>query len=314
MSDAERAAYGGPGWSARSRSLREEVGTVWSRFGLDTEWAELNAVLLHRPGPELEVEDADASLMVSRPDAGRARAQHDALAGVYRAAGVHVRYVDPDEALPNQLFVADTMVMTPDGAIVGRPASTVRAGEERWVAKRLAALGIPIVRTVSGTGTFEGADAMWLDPETVLLATGLRTNGEGALQVAAILREQDVDVMPVVLPPGTMHLMGVLRILDRDLAVGWAGRLPEAAVKALTERGFEVRFVPDELEAREGHALNVVVLGPRRIVMPAGNPVTQAFYEELGVACTAVAMDELTRAAGAIGCATAVLERELARR
>ncbi len=314
MSDMERAAYGGPGWSARSRSLREEAGSVWSRFGLDTEWAKLKAVLLHRPGPELEVEDADASLMVSRPDVGRARAQHDALAGVYRAGGVDVWYVDPDEALPNQLFVADTMVMTPDGAIVGRPASTVRAGEERRVAKRLAALGIPILRTVSGTGTFEGADAMWLDPGTVLLATGLRTNGEGALQVAAILREQDVDVVPVVLPVGTMHLMGVLRILDRDLAVGWAGRLPEAAVKALTERGFEVRFVPDELEARKGHALNLVVLGPRRIVMPAGNPVTQAFYEELGVACTAVAVDELTRAAGAIGCATAVLERELARR
>jgi N-dimethylarginine dimethylaminohydrolase len=67
------------------------------------------------------------------------------------------------------MFVADCMFMTAEGAIRGRSASTVRAGEERWVARRLAALGVPIVRSVRGTGTFEGSDAMGLDPATVLV-------------------------------------------------------------------------------------------------------------------------------------------------
>lgn len=305
--DTRIAAYGGRGWSARAET-RSESG-VWSRFGVDREWTTLKAVLLHRPGPELEVADANAALMVEVPDAMRARAQHDALAEVYREAGVTVRYVDAQDELPNQVFVADTMFMTPEGAIVGRPASPVRAGEERWAAKRLAELGIPILRTVSGAATFEGADALWVEPGTALVATGLRTNAEGARQVASTLEEQGVDVVHVELPESAMHLMGTLRILDRDLAVGWDGRTPRAALELLESRGLDVAFVPDEDEARR-HALNVVSLGPRRIVMPAGNPVTRSFYAGLGVACKEVAVDEIVKAAGAIGCATGVLERE----
>lgn len=311
MPSHDLAAYGGPGWTPRSDALSAEVGRVWSHFGIDSEYGTLRAVLLHRPGPELEVEDPNAALMIEQPDAMRAREQHDALADIYRDAGAAVRYVDAQDELPNQVFVADTMFMTPDGAIVGRPASAVRAGEERWVAKRLAELGIPILRTVAGTGTFEGADAMWLDSATALVATGLRTNPEGARQVAATLDEQGVNVVHVRLPQGPMHLMGTLRILDRDLAVGWRGRTPEAAVALLEGCGMDVVYIPDEAEARGGHALNVVSLGPRSIVMPAGNPVTRAFYDDLGVSVIEVAVDEIAKAAGAIGCATGVLEREL---
>jgi arginine deiminase len=56
-------------------------------------------------------------------------------------------------------------------------------------------------------------------------------------------------------------------------------------------------------------ALNVVTLGPRRVLMPARNPKTRAFYEEAGIACLSVAVDELIKAAGGIGCLTGVLER-----
>jgi N-dimethylarginine dimethylaminohydrolase len=142
-------------------------------------------------------------------DVGRARAHHDLLADAYRQAGVAVRYVEPDQVSPpNLMFVADLMFMTPEGAILGRPASTVRAGEERLVARRLAELGVPILRVVRGNGTFEGADAAWLTPETVLVARGLRTNSEGADQVAGTLGEMGIEVILVDLPPGTMHLMG----------------------------------------------------------------------------------------------------------
>jgi len=44
------------------------------------------------------------------------------------------------------MFVSDLMFMTPEGAVLARPASTVRAGEERWVARRLAELGVPILK------------------------------------------------------------------------------------------------------------------------------------------------------------------------
>ena len=305
------AAYGGTGWRPRTTSLAEEMGTVWGAGGIRNEWGQLTAVLLHRPGPELTAaDDPNEALLLEPLDLARAQAQHEAIAQAYRDAGVTVYYLEAERPSPNQMFMADLFFMTPEGAILARPASTVRAGEERQTARRLAELGIPIVRSVSGHGTFEGADAMWLDEQTVILGRGLRTNDEGAAQVTAVLHQMGVEVIQVDLPYGTMHLMGMLRLVDRDLALAWPRRLVHRGVEALQERGYTVAFIPDEAEAEWGHALNVVTLAPRRILMTAHAPVTQAFYESLGIACHVVEIDELVKAAGAIGCLTGVLMRE----
>jgi N-dimethylarginine dimethylaminohydrolase len=249
--------------------------------------------------------------MLAPLDIKRAQLQHDALASAYRSAGVHVHYVNPTRIPPpNLIFVADLMFMTPEGVILGRPASTVRAGEERHVAQRLADLGIPILRSIRGTGTFEGADAAWINPQTVILAMGLRTNSEGANQVTSVLTEMGIEVIQVDLPPGTMHLMGQLRFPDQDLAVCWPERVSQGTIEALETHGYRLAFLPDGAEAIEGMALNFVTLGPRHILMPAGNPATQAFYEDLGIACHTVEIDELSKAAGGIGCLTGVLHRD----
>lgn len=307
------SAYGGQGWSPRTDSLGQELGRIWGACGVATEWSPLKTVLLHRPGPELEnIADPDVVQMLAQPDFDRARQQHEAMVRAYREAGVTVHYVEPPETPPpNQMFVADLMFMTPEGAIVGRPASTVRAGEERFVARRLADLGVPILRTIRGHGTFEGADAAWIDPQTVLLATGLRTNSEGAAQVSSLLREMGIEVIQVGLPYGAMHLMGTLRFAARDLALAWPGRVPYAAVEALRRRGYIVLFLPDDRAAMQSAAFNFVTLGPRRILMPAGNPTTEAFYREAGLHCITVEVDELIKAAGAIGCMTGIVAREL---
>lgn len=305
------AAYGGPGWEGRTTSLAEELGGLWGSCGQATEWTRLEAVLLHRPGRELAaVEDANASLMVSRPDPGRATSQHDALAAAYGEAGVAVAYVDPPMVPPpNLMYVADLFVMTPEGAILGRPASAVRAGEERWVQRRLAEVGVPILRAVGGQGTFEGADAMWLDRGTVLLGVGPRTNRDGAAQVAAVLESMGVKVIPVALPRGTMHLMGQLRIVDRDLAFYWPGRFQEDGMRALEARGYRVQRIPDEEEAARAFALNFVTLAPREILMPTGCPVSQAAFEAEGITCRTVDVSEILKAAGGIGCLTGILRR-----
>jgi arginine deiminase len=305
-----KSAFGGSGWSPRTADMRDEIGSVWAECGIDTEWLPLRAVLLHRPGSELDVADANAVQMLDRPDVVRAAAQHDALAAAYRAAGVAVHYVAPPAAPPNLMYCADLFVMTPAGAILARPASTVRAGEERWVARRLADVGVPIVRSIGGHGVFEGADAMWLGPRAVMIGRGLRTNEDGARQVAAVLADLGVEPVVVDLAPGAMHLMGQLRVVDHDLALVRRGRLPAAALDALRTCGFEVDFFPDDSEMDSGFAHNFVVLAPRRILVPAGNPATLRFYEARGIDCVTVEVDELAKAAGAVGCLTGVLWRE----
>jgi N-dimethylarginine dimethylaminohydrolase len=306
------AALGGEGWFPREKPLHDEIGRIWAACGLNSEWAPLKSVLLHRPGSELKQSaDPHAVQMLQPLDLKKARKQHDDLAALYTEMGIVTHYLEVEDCIyPNQMFTADLFFMTPEGAILARPASIVRAGEEREVARKLTALGIPILRSVSGRGTFEGADAMWLDGKTVIIGRGLRTNARGAAQVAAVLEEMDIETIVVDLPYGTMHLMGMLRFADRNLALAWPKRLAHFAVETLEEHGFQVAFIPDEKEATEGHALNFVTLGPREILMPDKNPVTQEFYEFLGISCCTVAVDELTKAAGAIGCLTGVIERD----
>lgn len=307
------AAYGGDGFAPRIATHAQEIGTLWAACGLDSEWAPLKEVLLHRPGPELAAAQADpnAAHMLAPLDLDKARGEHDALAQAYSDQGVGVQLLDPPgPATANQMFCADLFVMTPQGAILARPASTVRAGEERAVARRLADLGVPILKTLSGQATFEGADLMWLDPATAIIGRGLRTNQAAIEQISPLLGEIGVTALAVDLPYGTMHLMGMLRIVDRDLAIAWPRRTPHAAVAALRERGCDVAFLPEAEEAERNRALNFVTLGPRKILMVAGNPATQAFYESLGIACFTTPAGELAKATGAVGCLTGVLSRD----
>src|SRR3546814_4510238 len=81
---------------------------------------------------------------------------------------------------------------------------------------------------------------MWLDPRTAMIGLGLRTNEEAASQIATTLEEIGVETIAVDMPYGTMHFMGMLRIVARDLAIAWPRRTPFAAVRALQERGCEI--------------------------------------------------------------------------
>jgi N-dimethylarginine dimethylaminohydrolase len=292
--------------------MKKELGTIWSSCGVNNEWSRLKRVLLHSPGIELTgISDPDKVQMIEIPFIEVVTKQHDGMAEAFRNAGVKVSYVQPSvKPPPNLMFVADLLFTTPEGVILSRPASSIRAGEERHVAERLANLGIPILRSIRGSGTFEGADAAWLNPDTVLIGVGFRTNREGATQVSSLLKEMGVESIEADLPQGSMHLMGNLRFADSDLAICRPGRVTDDTQKALRDNGFSLHFAPDESEISLGLSMNFVTLGPKEIVTADGNPKTQAFYEELGLKCHLVDISEVMKAAGGIGCLTGILERE----
>jgi len=310
---SKRSPYGGEGWSPRKKSTKEEIGTIWSSCGVNTEWTRLKRVLLHCPGIELTgISDPDKVQMIEIPFIEAITKQHDDIATAFRNAGVAVSYVEPSaKPPPNLMFVADLLFTTPEGVILARPASSVRAGEERFVAESLSRLGIPVLRSIRGNGTFEGADAAWLNPDMVMIGVGFRTNKAGASQVSSLLKEMGVESVEVELPPGSMHLMGNLRFANRDLAICRPSRVTDATIEILQEYGFSNHFAPDESEISLGLSMNFVTLGPKQILTADGNPNTQIFYEELGLECHLVDVSEVTKAAGGIGCLTGILERKI---
>ncbi len=312
----ERAAsFGGPGWRTRQAAHRDEVaaGERWTAYRVDSEISPLQAVLLAWPGAELDVgTDPDEHLMLDRVNVARVQLQARGIADFYRQHGVRVHLHRPAQhASPNYVFMRDLFMMTPEGAILGRPAGVQRAGEERWAAEALALAGVPILRTLTGTATFEGADALWLRPDLVLVGTGVRTNDEGTRQVAAVLAEQGVRVQEVPLPPtGIQHLLGVITLLDEDLAAIHGGHATDAILAHLERLGIEPLILDPGEELLHRRSNNFVTLAPRRIVMPSDCPDTRARLKSRGVHCHELDVDEYVKAAGALGCLTGILSRE----
>lgn len=306
------AAYGGENWVARTAPHGDEIGTIWANYAVANEYAPLAAVLMHRPGEELaaSIRDAEKALMLAPLDIAHAQAQHDGISETYRRLGIAVYLVDPNTPpRPNQMFCADLCAMTPEGAILARPAGQVRAGEERPVARRLADLGIPILRSLTGSAVFEGADLMWLDPETAIIGRGHRTNRAAIEQITTTLAEIGRKVIAVDLPYGTMHFMGMMRIADSDLAFCWPRRTPVAAVEAVRAHGYSVAFPPLTDDGPSYRAMNFVTLGPRKILLAAGLGRFQTFFESYGVEVLTTDVSELAKAAGNIGCLSSVLSR-----
>ena len=301
-------------WFARETVMEDEMSDYWDEdWGVASEVGPLKAVLLRRPGPEIEgMTDPRRWRWLDVMDPEKARAQHDMLAQIYRDHGATVHYVEsmrPDRS--NALFMRDSVFMTPEGAILARHAIDARRGEERYVAEALARLGVPILRTIHGTGIFEGACALWVDRETVILGTGVRANVEGARQVEDTLRTIGVkDIIRLPIPYGHAHVDGLLNFLDYDLALIFPWQTPYDVWAALRRKGIEMLEVPSIEELRESMAVNFVALSPRKIVMPEGAPLTRRLLERHGVEIIPADISELRKGWGAIHCMTAFLKRE----
>ena len=300
-------------WFALETPFEDEMNDHWGDWGVASECGKLGAVLLRRPGPEIEdIGDPAHWRWRDAMDPEKARAEHDEMARIYREeAGATVHYVEEMRRdRPNALFMRDLVFMTPEGAIVCRPAIACRRGEERYVAATLARLGVPIVRTITGTGTFEGACAMWVDRETVILGTGVRCNAEGARQVSEVLGAMGVrEIIPFDIPYGHAHVDGLLNMVDHDLAIMFPWQTPYDVWKALAIRGIKVIEAPSIEEVKEGSAVNLVVLGPRKVLMPAGNPMTRKALEGEGVEVVEIDISEIRKGWGALHCMTAFLKR-----
>lgn len=304
-------AIPGERWFPKESHFEEDLCEYWGDWGVCSEVDTLRDVLMRRPGAEIEDFDWQAARFKAAVDPEKFRAQHDALADIYREHGVRVHYIE-DQRIdrPNALFCRDLVLMTPEGAIVTRPAMAARRGEERYAAKKLAELGVPIIRTVCGSATFEGAMALWIDRHTVVLASGVRTNREGYEMVETELKRMGVSsILPMQIPYGHAHIDGLLNMASGDVAMIHASQIPYDVCDALKKKGIRLIECPSQTEAKEGLAINYVAIEPGLIVMPAGNPLSQALLEENGIKVIPLEFDEILKGYGAIHCCTAFLKR-----
>ena len=315
MSDEPVAAtFGGPGWRARvdCHSADVAAGRIWRKVGVTDEYSPLREVLISAPSAQFRQRgDPEASLMLSWPALEQLESEQAGIQAYFDEQGVHVHVHRPAEPPPlNYLFMRDLIITTPEGAIVCRPASPVRAPEARWVSRALGEMGVPILGMPTGDATLEGADALWLDSRTLLLGTGARTNASGARWLRRLLEGLSVDVIEVPIPSGAQHLLGVVVPVGPDRVIVDAGRVTPELSDVISRRGMGTIRVDDGPENRVRRGMNVVVLGPNHVVMPAGCPGLATQFRREGLRVDELVVDAYVQAAGALGCLTAVLRRE----
>ena len=301
----------GERWFPKETSFEEDITEYWGEWGVCSEVETLRAVLMRRPGKEVESFDQKAVRFSDEPiDVELMRRQHDNVAKVYTDFGAKVYYVEHQlEDRPNAVFCRDLMFMTPEGAIITRPGMAARRGEERYVAEALAKIGVPILKTIAGDGMFEGANAMWVDRHTCVVSTGSRCNRSGYEQVKTELERMGVTVYHMQQPYSNIHIDGIMNAISHDKVLVHAAQVPYDIIDMLKKKGYEILEIPSRTEQFRTLACNFVALEPNHILMAQGNPRTQEMLDKHGVNIDTVDISEILKGRGSLHCITAFLKR-----
>jgi N-dimethylarginine dimethylaminohydrolase len=249
-------------------------------------FATLRRVLVRRPDASFSVRDPARWNYSGRPDWEKARKEHDTLTARLRQGGAEVLYHDaPLPELADSVYVFDPAIITDQGAIILNLGKALRRGEEEAMARRLAALEIPITHRLSDEARAEGGDLLWLDPLTLAVGLGFRTNAAGLAQLAGALSAQGIRLVPVELPYhagplACLHLLSLISIVDERLAVVYPPLLSVPFYQLLQKHCFRLIEVPAEEFTTMGP--NVLALAPSKCLMLEGNPITQGRLEAAG--------------------------------
>lgn len=246
----------------------------------------LRRVLVRPPDESFGDADPDHWHYTGRPDLEIARQEHDALVGLLRDASVEViLHTEPMPGMADAIYVFDPAIVTDHGAVILQMGKESRRGEEAAIDHCFADLGIPVLATLSGPALAEGGDLLWLDPYTLAVGIGFRTNLAGMSQLDEILSPHGITIVPVELPyhlgaETCLHLLSLISLIDDDLAVVYLPLLSVPFWQHLETRG--LNFIEVHESEFKTMATNVLALAPRKCLMLEGNPITQGRLESAG--------------------------------
>ena len=258
--------------------------TTDQRYGAQSMSAPLRDVLVKRPGPAFGRAFEDAAHGFLGPvDLDVARREHDVFTELLASLGPTVHVLDEEPADdPDLVYTFDPLLVTDRGAIPLRPGKPNRAEEPATLERWTRAQGIPTAGRIEAPGTIEGGDTLWLRPGLFCIGRTLRTNSEGARQLAALVGG-DVRVFDVPYwkgPAELIHLMSVISPIADDLAVVYLPLLPVGLWELLSELGIRLVEVPDEEFMTLG--CNVLAVRPGVVILAEGNARTAAALAAAG--------------------------------
>jgi N-dimethylarginine dimethylaminohydrolase len=289
------------------------------KFGSQSEVGKTESILLKHPKDaflsQKNVDNHWKRLNYSDcPDYDKALEEYESFVELLKKEVAEIHYLpENDETGLDSIYVRDALIIADKGVILCNMGKEGRRGEPSACANYLSELGMPILGAITGSGSLEGGDVVWLDESTLVVASSYRTNEDGIRQLREVTAELVNEFVVVSLPhwrgpSDVLHLMSLISPVDRNLAVVYSKLLPVPFRERLLQRGTRLLEVLDS--EFETMACNILAIAPRKCIMLSGNPRTKQMLEDEGVEIWEYAGEEISRkGAGGPTCLTRPLFR-----
>ena len=281
-------------------------------WGVDSEYGTLLDVLFGRaenfrwlPTSAISRATLDAGHVYDR---GRAAAQHAEMVSAYEDAGVRCHFLEPDPALPYQVFARDSSAMGPNGTFITQLSQWWRRGEYAAVIKFYERNDVP-VRGMITAGALEGGDVMIVEPGTMLIGAGEeRTQEVAARQLAGWMQEDGWEVRVEPIPSRYVHIDVLCAMLAERLAAVCAEVLSASVLEWLRAKGFELIEFSAEDAFRVGG--NAISLGGETILSSAAGANLNEALRARGLTVHDPDLSMFTQGGGGAHCLEQALRRE----
>lgn len=224
------------------------------------------------------------------PDLNLFQAQHASYVSALIDAGVEVQNLPALEAFPDSVFVEDTTLCLPEGAVLLRPGAASRAGETPAIADAVAGLA-PVIARLEGDGTVDGGDIMTTERE-IIIGLSERSSHSGAEALARLVADWGHKLRIAETPPGVLHFKSDCAILDEETVL---------ATRRLAETGvfgdYRVLITPDGEEA----AANAIRVNDK-VFLASGHPGAADMLVAAGYDVLLLDVSEATKLDGGLSC------------
>lgn len=225
------------------------------------------------------------------PDLDLMLRHHQDYVATLRSTGATVVELDALDAFPDSVFVEDTALCLPQGAVVMRPGAPSRLGEAAQMEPHLRSLYAD-VRRVDGADSFiEGGDILVTETE-ILVGRSARTNANGIAELTRRVADWGLPVREVFTPPGVLHFKTDCSLLDGQTILA-TQRLDDSGCFS----GYRVIHTAEGEEA----AANSIRFNDL-VLMPSGFGRTRDLLEAAGFTVREIGNSECAKLDGGMSC------------